>query len=107
MQKFTNLLMSRLFFQKVIKKITKNEKRARKQHMLNLQIQRKALHALQKIVERFFIEILKSESYCNLNMKYQYNTFSNQFINNTCQKSNDTDQEHAVIELITRKHDEF
>jgi histone H3/H4 len=62
MQKSTNLLMSRLSFQRVIKKIMKNEERTKKQHMMNLRIQRSALNALQKITKDFFIEIFESES---------------------------------------------
>jgi histone H3/H4 len=104
MQKFTDLLMSRLLFQRVVKKIMKNEKRIKKQHMLNLRIQKKALNALQKTIEEFLIEILKNEFNHNLNsisMRYQYNTFSDQFIDYTRQKNDDTDQEHAIIKLIT------
>jgi hypothetical protein len=42
-----------------------------------------------------------------MNMKYQYNAFSDQFIDNSRQKNHDTSQEHAVIKSITRKHDEL
>jgi histone H3/H4 len=61
MQRSTNLFMSRLSFQKVIKKIMKNEERIKKQHMMNLRIQKNALNALQKITKDFFIEIFESE----------------------------------------------
>ncbi len=61
MQKSTNLFMSRLSFQRVIKKIMKNEERIKEQHMMNLRIQRSALNALQKVTKDFFIEIFESE----------------------------------------------
>ncbi len=88
----------------------KNEERIKEQHMMNLRIQRNAFDALQKVTKDFFIEIFESESYNNLNfmnMKYQYNAFNDQFIDNSRQKSHDTSQEHAVIKSITKEHDEF
>jgi hypothetical protein len=57
----------------------KNEERIKKQHMMNLRIQKNALNALQKITKNFLIEIFENEFYNNLNfmnMKYQYNAFN-------------------------------
>ncbi len=102
--------MSRFSFQKVIKKIMKNEERIKKQHMMNLHIQRNALNALQKITKDFLIEIFESEFYNNLNfmnMKYQYNACNDQFIDNSRQKNHDTNQEYAIIKSITIKHNEL
>jgi hypothetical protein len=91
-----------------MKKIMKYEKRTREQHMLNLRIQRNALNALQEISEDFLVKTFESESHCNLtfiNTKFQAHVFSDQFTDDSCQKSDNTDQEHAVIKSITRKHD--
>jgi hypothetical protein len=93
MQRFTNLFMFRLSFQKIIKKIMKNEERIKKQHMMNLSIQKNTLNVLQKVTKKFFVETFENEFYNNLNfmnMKYQYNAFNDQFINNSRQKSHDT-----------------
>jgi hypothetical protein len=59
--------MSRLSFQRMIKKIMKNEKQRREQHMLNLRIQKSVLNALQKAIEDFLIETFESQSYYILN----------------------------------------
>jgi histone H3/H4 len=67
MQRSTNLFMSRLSFQKVVKEIMKNEQRIKKQHMLNLRIQKRALNALQKVIKSFLVETFESEFYYNLN----------------------------------------
>ena len=40
-------------------------------------------------------------------MRYQYNTFSDQSIDNSCKKSNHSDQEYAVVKSTARKYDEF
>jgi histone H3/H4 len=74
MQRFTNLFMFRLFFQRVVKEIMKNEQRIKKQHMLNLRIQKKTLNALQKVIKSFLVETFESEFYYNLNfMRCRYN----------------------------------
>ncbi len=72
--------------------------------MSNLRIQRNALNALQKISEDSLIETFENESHCNLsfmNTKFQAHVFSDQFTDHSCQKCNDTDQEHAFIKSIT------
>ncbi len=68
MQRSTDFLMSRLSFQRIIKEIMKNEKRIKKQHMLDLRIQKDALNALQKVVKDFFVETFESESCYNFNV---------------------------------------
>ncbi len=74
MQRFTNLFMFRLFFQRVVKEIMKNEQRIKKQHMLNLRIQKRTLNALQKVIENFFVETFENEFYYNLYfMRCRYN----------------------------------
>ncbi len=42
-----------------------------------------------------------------MNMRYQYNAFNDQFIDNSRQKSHDTSQEHAVVKSVTKEHDEL
>jgi hypothetical protein len=82
----------------------KFEKQKREQHMSDLRIQRDALNALQKTSEDFLIETFESESHCNLsfmNTKFQAHVFSDQFTDYSCQKNDDTDQEHAVVKSIT------
>ncbi len=68
MQKFTNFLMSRFSFQRIIKEIMKNKKRTKEQHMFDLRIQKNALNVLQKVVEDFFVEIFESKSCYNFNV---------------------------------------
>jgi hypothetical protein len=82
----------------------KYEKRTRKQHMLNLRIQKNALNALQKTNEDFLIEPFENESHCNLNFmntKFQAHVFNDQFTDDSCQKNDNTNQEHAIIKSIT------
>ncbi len=88
----------------------KYEKRTREQHMLDLRIQKDALNALQKISEDFLIETFENESHCNLsfmNTKFQAHVFSDQFTDDSCQKSDNTNQEHAIIKSVTWKHDKL
>jgi histone H3/H4 len=74
MQRSTDLLMFRFSFQRVIKEIMKNEQRIKKQHMLNLRIQKRTLDALQKVIKSFLVETFESEFYYNLNfMRCRYN----------------------------------
>ncbi len=62
MQKFIDILMSRISFQRVVKKIMKNETQIREQHMSDLRIQKNALNALQKAIEDFLVKIFESQS---------------------------------------------
>jgi hypothetical protein len=82
----------------------KFEEQRREQHMSDLRIQRDALNALQKASEDFLIETFENESHCNLsfmNTKFQAHVFSDQSTDHSCQKSDDTDQEHAVVKSVT------
>jgi hypothetical protein len=72
--------------------------------MSDLQIQKNALNALQKINEDFLIETFENKSHYNLsfmNTKFQVHVFNDQFTDHSCQKNDDTDQEHAIIKSIT------
>jgi hypothetical protein len=82
----------------------KYEKRICEQHMLNLRIHRNALNVLQKNSENSLIKMFENESHCNLsfmNTKFQVHVFNDQFIDDSCQKNDNTDQEHAIIKSIT------
>ncbi len=67
MQKSIDLLMSRISFQRIIKKIMKNEKRTRESHMQDLRIQKNALDVLQNVIKDFMIETFESQFYYSLN----------------------------------------
>ncbi len=60
LQRVTNLLMSRMLFQRVIKKILQKHELMTKKHLQDLRIQRNVLNALQKVCEDFLIKTFES-----------------------------------------------
>jgi histone H3/H4 len=60
LQRVTNLLMSRMLFQRIIKKILQKHELIKKKHLQDLRIQRNVLNALQKNCEDFLIKTFKS-----------------------------------------------
>jgi histone H3/H4 len=60
LQRVTNLLMSRMLFQRVIKKILQKHELMREKHLQDLRIQRSVLDALQEVCEDFLVETFKS-----------------------------------------------
>ncbi len=60
LQRVTNLLMSRMLFQRMIKKILQKHELMRKKHLQDLRIQRSVLNALQKVCEDCFIKTFES-----------------------------------------------
>jgi histone H3/H4 len=60
LQRVTNLLMSRMLFQRVIKKILQKHELMREKHLQDLRIQRNVLNALQKVCEDFLVKTFES-----------------------------------------------
>jgi histone H3/H4 len=65
LQRVTNLLMLRLFFQRVIKNILQKHEMIKRKHLKKLRIQRSAFNALQEVTEDFFVKTFESKSQCN------------------------------------------
>ncbi len=60
LQRVTNLLMLRMLFQKVIKKILQKHELMREKHLQDLRIQRSVLNVLQEICEDFLIKTFEN-----------------------------------------------
>jgi histone H3/H4 len=71
LQRVTNLLMSRLFFQRVVKDIMQKQKLTKEKHLEELRIQKNALNALQKAAKELFVKIFENKLQCYLSLSFE------------------------------------
>jgi histone H3/H4 len=85
LQKATDLLISRVSFQRVIKNIM--QKINAENSMSDLHIQRSAINAMQETTKRFMIEIFESRSMFEIvqsTKRISFSVISDESFDNTC-----------------------